>query len=221
MTKETMTVRKALTQKKLLDNQIDELASSRFVAVATSKSTIIDGLKQKAWEKDAVERFQSFNDKLRRREAIANAIMQANAIHTVTVKKFIGLDKQSGELENISFASAIARKKYLEDLLLTVVAQMQGSVIENSRNYKDAERKADEKVTDRLYQEFSNVTQASNKARHERESELREQYAVALLDPNRFAENLLGFKEYIESYLADIDSILGHATEVTEITVEY
>lgn len=81
MTKETMTVRKALTQKKLLDSQIQELSDSRFVAVATSKSTVIDGLKQKAWEKDAVERFQSFNDKLRRREAIANAIMQANAIH--------------------------------------------------------------------------------------------------------------------------------------------
>lgn len=221
MTKETMTVRKALTQKKLLDSQIQELSNSRFVAVATSKSTVIDGLKQKAWEKDAVERFQSFNDKLRRREAIANAIMQANATHTVAVKKFVGLDKQSDEFENISFASAIARKKYLESLLNTVVYQMQNSVAKNSKEYQEAERKADEKVTERLYQEFSNVTQASGKVRQERETELREQYAVALLDPNKFAENLLGFKQYIESYLTDIDSILGHATEVTEITVEY
>ncbi len=31
----------------------------------------------------------------------------------------------------------------------------------------------------------------------------------------------MSFKEYIENYLAEIDSILGHATEVTEITVEY
>lgn len=221
MTKETMTIRKALTQKKLLDSQIQELSGSRFVAVATSKSTVIDGLKQKAWEKDAVERFQSFNDKLRRREAIANAIMQANAIHTVTVKRFVGLNKQTDELESISFASAIARKKYLENLLHTVVYQMQNSVVKNSKEYQDAERKVDEKVTGRLYQEFSNVTQASGKVRQERESELREQYAVTLLDPNKFAENLLGFKEYIESYLADIDAILGHATEVTEIEVEY
>ena len=221
MVKETMTIRKALVQKKLLDSQIKELASSRFVAVTTSKRAIIDGLNQQAWKEDSMSRFQSLNDKLRRREAIANAIMQANAVHTVAVKKFIGLDKQSSELENISFASAIARKKYLENLLYTVVAQMQGSVTKNSKEYQDAERKADEKVADRLYQEFSSVTQASGKVRQEREVELREQYTVTLLDPNKFAENLLGFKEYIESYLADIDSILGHATEVTEIEVEY
>ena len=221
MVKETMTIRKALTQKKLLDNQIDELASSRFVAVTTSKRAIIDGLSQENWKKDSVSRFQSLNDKLRRREAIANAIMQANAVHTVAVKKFIGLDKQSDELENISFASAIARKKYLEDLLYTIVAKMQSSVTKNSMEYQDAEREVDAKVADRLYQEFSSVTQASGKVRQERETELREQYTVTLLDPNKFAENLLGFKEYIESYLADIDAILGHATEVTEIEVEY
>lgn len=221
MVKETMTIRKALTQKKLLDSQIKELASSRFVAVTTSKRAIIDGLNQQAWKEDSMSRFQSLNDKLRRREAIANAIMQANAVHTVAVKKFIGLDKQSDELENISFASAIARKKYLENLLYTIVAQMQGSVTKNSMEYRDAELKADEKVADRLYQEFSSVTQASGKVRQERETELREQYTVTLLDPNKFAENLLGFKEYIESYLADIDAILGHATEVTEIEVEY
>lgn len=221
MVKETMTIRKALTQKKLLDSQIKELASSRFVAVTTSKRAIIDGLNQQAWKEDSMSRFQSLNDKLRRREAIANAIMQANAVHTVAVKKFIGLDKQSDELENISFASAIARKKYLEDLLHSIVARMQGSVAKNSMEYQDAERKADEKVADRLYQEFSSVTQASGKVRQERETELREQYTVTLLDPNKFAENLLGFKEYIESYLADIDAILGHATEVTEIEVEY
>lgn len=221
MVKETMTIRKALTQKKLLDSQIKELASSRFVAVTTSKRAIIDGLNQQAWKEDSMSRFQSLNDKLRRREAIANAIMQANAVHTVAVKKFIGLDKQSDELENISFASAIARKKYLENLLYTIVARMQGSVAKNSMEYQDAERKADEKVADRLYQEFSSVTQASGKVRQERETELREQYTVTLLDPNKFAENLLGFKEYIESYLADIDAILGHATEVTEIEVEY
>lgn len=221
MVKETMTIRKALTQKKVLDNQIAELSSTKFVAVATSNRTVIDGLKQKDWVSDAKARFQSLNDKLKRREALANAIMQANATNTVSVKKFIGVDKQSDEVENISFASAIARKKYLNDLLQTVVLDMQRAVLQNSQEYQSAERHADDKVTERLYQEFSAVTQASGKVRQEREKELRDQYAVELLDPNKLAENLMSFKEYIENYLAEIDSILGHATEVTEITVEY
>ena len=178
-------------------------------------------MKQKDWVSDAKARFQSLNDKLKRREALANAIMQANATNTVSVKKFIGVDKQSDEVENISFASAIARKKYLNDLLQTVVLDMQRAVLQNSKEYQLAERHADDKVTERLYQEFSSVTQASGKVRQEREKELRDQYAVELLDPNKLAENLMSFKEYIENYLADIDSILGHATEVTEITVEY
>lgn len=221
MVKETMTIRKALTQKKVLDNQIAELSSTKFVAVATSNRTVIDGLKQKDWVSDAKARFQSLNDKLKRREALANAIMQANATNTVSVKKFIGVDKQSDEVENISFASAIARKKYLNDLLQTVVLDMQRAVLQNSKEYQLAERHTDDKVTERLYQEFSSVTQASGKVRQEREKELRDQYAVELLDPNKLAENLMSFKEYIENYLAEIDSILGHATEVTEITVEY
>lgn len=221
MVKETMTIRKALTQKKVLDNQIVELSSTKFVAVATSNRTVIDGLKSKDWVSDAKARFQSLNDKLKRREALANAIMQANATNTVSVKKFIGIDKQSDELENISFASAIARKKYLNDLLRTVVFEMQDAVLQNSKEYQIAERKADDKVTERLYQEFSAVTQASGKVRQEREKELRDQYAVELLDPNKLAERLMSFKEYIENYLAEIDAILGHATEVTEITVEY
>lgn len=221
MNKETMTIRKALTQKKVLDKQIAELSSTKFVAVAASSSTVIDGMKQKNWVVDAQARFQSLNDKLKRREAIANAIMGANATNTITVKKFIGIDKQSDEYESISFASAIARKKYLSDLLVSVVKRMQKAIFDNSNAYQDAERKADEKVTERLYQEFSSVTQASGKVRQERELELREQYSIELLDPNKLAENLMSFKEYIENYLAEIDSILGHATEVTEITVEY
>lgn len=221
MIKETMTIRKALTQKKVLDNQIAELSDSKFVAVATSNRTVIDGLKQKDWVADSKARFQSLNDKLKRREALANAIMQANATNSVSVKKFVGLDKQSDEVENISFASAIARKKYLGHLLQTIVLDMQQAVLQNSKQYQLTERQADDKVTERLYQEFSSVTQASGKVRQEREKELRDQYAVELLDPNKLAENLMSFKEYIENYLAEIDSILGHATEVTEITVEY
>lgn len=221
MNKETMTIRKALTQKKVLDKQIAELSSTKFVAIATSNRTVIDGMKQKDWVVDAQARFQSLNDKLKRREAITNAIMSANANHTITVKKFIGIDKQSDEYESISFASAIARKKYLSDLLVSIVKRMQKAILDNSNAYQATERQIDEKITERLYQEFSAVTQASGKARQEREAELREQYSVELLDPNKLAENLMSFKEYIENYLAEIDSILGHATEVTEITVEY
>ena len=216
-----MTIRKALTQKKVLDKQIAELSSTKFVAIATSNRTVIDGMKQKDWVVDAQARFQSLNDKLKRREAITNAIMSANANHTITVKKFIGIDKQSDEYESISFASAIARKKYLSDLLVSIVKRMQKAILHNSNAYQATERQMDEKITERLYQEFSAVTQASGKARQEREAELREQYSVDILDPNKLAENLMSFKEYIENYLAEIDSILGHATEVTEITVEY
>lgn len=221
MNKETMTVRKALTQKKLLDAQIAELSKSEFIAVTTSKRAVIDGLKRSDWEKDAVARFTSLNDKLKRREAIANAIMVANATHTVAVKKFVGIDKQVDEFENISFASAIARKKYLQDLLESTVKKMRKDVAAKSKAYQQEERNVDDKVSERLYQEFSGVTQASGKARQEREAELREMYQVDLLDPNKLAENLLSFQEYIEGYLADIDSILGHATEVTEIEVVY
>lgn len=221
MIQEKMTIRKALGQKKLLDAQIKELAYSNYLAVTTSADAVIDGLKAKDWEKDCTERFQSLNDKLKRREAVVTAIMAANATHTVTVKKFIGIDKQSDELENISFAAAIARKHYLQNLLEDIVYTIQYQVSKASNSYQSAERHAEEKVAERVQQEFSNVTQSSSKVRKEREDELRQQYKVELLDPNDIAKKIMSFKNYIEEYLLEIDAILGHATEVTEITVEY
>lgn len=221
MIQEKMTIRKALGQKKLLDAQIEELSRSNYLAVTTSADAVIDGLKATAWVGDSIQRFQSLNDKLKRREAIATAIMAANATHTVAVKKFIGIDKQSDELENISFAAAIARKHYLQNLLDDVVYTIQSQVTKASVSYQSAERHADEKVTERVQQEFSNVTQSSSKVRKEREDELRQQYKVELLDPNDVAKKIMGFKNYIEEYLLEIDAILGHATEVTEVTVEY
>ena len=49
MTKETMTVRAALTQKKLLDKQIAEMSNESFVEVISKQTKVLNGMIVSAW----------------------------------------------------------------------------------------------------------------------------------------------------------------------------
>ena len=222
MTKETMTVRAALTQKKLLDKQIAEMSHESFVEVISKQTKVLNGMIVSDWEEEAKKLFHSLNDKLRRREAIAKAIIKANAMHTVTLPKFNGIKEHSKkETEELPFASAIARKNYLAFLQDTLIVSLMQQVKCATKTQKAKEKELEQTVITRINNEFGGATQVSPKQIKEREEEIRVANEVLYLDPNNLAKNLRHFKEYVSWYLAEIDSILGHATEVTEITVEY
>ena len=223
MNTETMTLREALTQKKLLDKQIYDLSSANYIAVTTKDTKVLCGLSVEDYKKGVEERWQSLSDKIKRRVAIDNAILKANVEHTVDVPKFVSLDKIStdGETEKISYASAIARKNYYNGILLQIAGGFEGYLNRNVREYNKLKDDVICKIDTRLGQEFGSATNASAKQRSERQAELENTWEAQFIDPAELAKKAPSIKTAIEEYLAKIDSILGHATEVTDVTFEY
>lgn len=216
-----MTIRAALTKKKMLDKQIKEMSRENFFAIVSKNETFIEGMTRKEWEERVQARFNSFNDKVKYRDALNVAILHANAINLIDVPKFNGLNsKPTKEMERISFAAAISRKGYYTELL-QYVTRMISVRNEASSMFSTRVREAESTVRNRMNAEYSNTAVAvSSSERNKREEEMLKQLLPDFLDPNKLSTSLEDVKDFLENYIAEIDSILGHATEVTMVMVQ-
>lgn len=221
MNTETMTLRKALGQKKLLDKQIKAMMDEKFVTSESAQTAVINGLPLKAWKEEVKANYQSLNDKIRRREALAVAIMDANVNNFVELPRFITLDEENTGTEKVSFAGAIARKAYYMNELTYIVDKLRQKVTDATENFDFINDLCERTIRERMAQEFGTVNNASAKSREERETTLRKQYEAVFYDPADIVKKAKIAKERIENYLEEIDAILGNATEMTTITVMY
>lgn len=216
-----LTIRAALTKKKMLDKQIDSMTVEKYFATTTPNNTYVEGMPLEKWEKHARSRFQSFNDKVKLRDKLNVAVIQANATNFVEVPIFVGLNsKPTTETEKISFAAAISRKNFYSQLLKSV-RHLIRKRDEQNETYAFKVTEAENIVRERMSREYGNTTVAvSSSERNKREEEMLKQYLPTFSDPNNLSDKLRDLNEYLEEYISEIDSILGHATEVTMITVE-
>ena len=221
MTEEKMTLRQALQERKMLDKQIDALRKQKFLAVTVASNKIIDGKTWEQWDEDAKAAWQSLNDKIRRRIAINKAIFQANVINCVVVPKFNGFEINELDTESISFAEAIDRKKYYQNVLTKMVETFQQSITQANGAYDKSVETVNKYVVERLNQEFGNTTNASTRQRSEREAELKKENETIFRDPAEMIKKIKNASDMIDKYLLTIDSKLGHETEVTEIEISY
>lgn len=221
MNTETMSLRKALGQKKLLDKQIKAMMSEKFVTSESAQTAVIDGLPLNSWQDVVKANYQSLNDKIRRREALAVAIMDANVNNFVELPRFITLDEENTGTEKVSFAGAIARKADYTNELSYIVNELRQKVTNATEQFDFINDLCERTIRDRMAQEFGTVNNASAKSREERETTLRKQYEAVFYDPADIVKKAKLAKERIENYLEEIDAILGNATEMTTITVTY
>ena len=224
MQKETMTLREGLNTLNILDKQIKEtISGNTLIAVYSRDVVILSGLPINDWEEQARAKWQSLNDKIKRRNALKNAILRANVMNTVRVPKFVSLDDvtKSDETEEISFAEAIARKAYYKDTLQGIINAIKGHISDNNRVYEQLTERARQYVDNRLNQEFANVQNPSPKQKEEREAKLRKDNEIVYNDPCSLVKSMALAGDNIAFYLEKIDGELGKASAVTEITFEY
>ena len=224
MQKETMTLREGLNTLNILDKQIKEtISGNTLIAVYSRDVVILSGLPISDWEEQAKAKWQSLNDKIKRRNALKNAILRANVMNSVRVPKFVSLDDvtKSDETEEISFAEAIARKAYYKDTLQGIVNSIKGHIADNNRVYEQLTERARQYVDNRLNQEFANVQNPSPKQKEEREAKLRKDNEIVYNDPCSLVKSMALAGDNIAFYLEKIDGELGKASAITEITFEY
>lgn len=215
-----MTIRAALGKKKMLDKQIAAFEREPVFAIVTPQDFFINGMHKDEWSKHVAERVQSFNDKLKYRDRLNVAIMQANANNKLEVPTFNGFDSTTDKKEFISFASAISRKNYYLQLL-DFVESLINVRNESSIRLDKLNQKAQTTVHERMAREYGNTTVAvSTNERIKREQEMLTGMKPEFLDPAKLAVKLETFRDYLEEYITEIDAILGHETETVLIDVE-
>lgn len=216
-----MTLRAALSKKKMLDKQIDGMMCGEFFAIVTPNTVFIEGIPKKTWEAKVKERFQSLNDKIKYRDMLSDIIMQANINNFVEIPAFTSLvlPKDKTKKNKVSFAAAIARKTYIINLLNGVNALID-NLRDGSASYARQVRDAEQIARDRMKDEYANTAvSVSSSERNKREEEMLKQLLPEFVDPTGLAKDIYELRQYFEEYQTEVDSALGHATEVTMVTV--
>ena len=85
MRKETITLREGLRLLNTLDRKIKSRSEDTLIAVYSRDTFILDGFTINEWEEQAKDKWRSLNNKIRRRNALKNAILRANVLNTICV----------------------------------------------------------------------------------------------------------------------------------------
>lgn len=216
-----MTLRAALSKKKMLDKQIEDMVSKDLFAVVTPNTVFIEGIPRKTWEAKVKERFQSLNDKIKYRDMLSDIIMQANVNNFVEIPAFTGLvlPKDKAKKDKVSFAAAIARKSYVSNLYFATSGILT-RLEDYTDDYKTQVKGAEGIVRERMATEYANTAvSVSSSERNKREEEMLKQLLPEFVDPTGLAKDIHELRQYFEGYQIEVDSALGHATEVTMVTV--
>lgn len=153
MKKETITLREGLRLLNTLDRKIKSRSEDALIAVYSKDTFILDGLTINDWEEQARDKWRSLNIKIKKRNALKNAILRANLANTIRVPKFVSLDSvnRNNETEEISFAEAIARKAYYKDTLQKIVNKIKSHIEDNNHIYEQFKGKTEVVYNDPCY----------------------------------------------------------------------
>ena len=153
MKKETITLREGLRLLNNLDRKIKASSENTFIAVYSRDTFILDGFTISDWEEQAKDKWRSLNNKIKKRNALKNAILRANLVNTIRVPKFVSLDSvnRNNETEEISFAEAIARKAYYKETLQKIVNKIKIHIEDNNRVYEQFKGKTEVVYNDPCY----------------------------------------------------------------------
>ena len=145
MRKETITLREGLRLLNTLDRKIKSRSEDTLIAVYSRNTFILDGLTINDWEEQARDKWRSLNIKIKKRNALKNAILRANLVNTIRVPKFASLDSvnRNSETEEISFAEAIARKAYYKETLQKIVNKIKSHIEDNNHIYEQFKGKTE------------------------------------------------------------------------------
>lgn len=217
MTREKMTVHRALAELKTMDVRIDSaIRSTTYVLAVKRSAEKINGVKIDTFKDAMKANNQKVNDLIRRRNAMKRAVVLSNATTKVTVggKEYTVAEAIECKTHGMEYMKAL--KNSMTSAYLAAQAEMK--------------RNDDEVLEKRAEQYVLSVIAAQPKdAKMSVDSEamktLRKSYiennAFEMLDPLGVAERIAELDEMIHAFEADVDAALSCSNALTVIEFEY
>ena len=211
--KETMTIHKALSELKILDNRIESAINGLSVVVASKHSNSkVSGLSISDFADEAKKAYQSAVTLINRRNAIKRAVTRSNAITMVEIGG-----------QQYSVAEAIDMKAkgvhYLDALKDTLAAQYaRAKRTADNENGERLDARADDYIKS-LYQ-GADMKNMAEEIRKVRDTFIAAQ-TVEIIDPVNAGSESIRLQESIDAFMADVDSALSVSNALTTVAVEY
>lgn len=213
MTKETMTVHKALCELKTLDTRIKKaVEGSVFVFANKHSNAKVSGLSVSDYCAEIKSAYQSATDLIARRDAIKRAVVLSNATTKVTVGGNEYTIAEAIEMKN----HGIPTQQTLLNKLKNDSRRARRDADEN--NGERLEMRADEYIRS-LYAN-ADMKNLSDEVKKMRTDFLTSQVAE-IVDPIKVADEIERLETLINAFTVEIDAALSVSNALTEIAVEY
>lgn len=212
MTKETMTIHKALSELKLLDSRIDTtIDTSCYCTHRKNNTTQIAGINLDDYVALIKGSWDKTTDLIKRRTAIKKAVVLSNAKTMVTINS-----------QDYTVAEAIEMKnhgiEFQQELLNTLKTQYLRSQATIKKENEALDKKADDFVTGMLGNKESKTnTEEFNKAR----KTYIDANTVVMVDPIDVKAKIDALEDEIDKFISEVDSALSVSNALTVIEIEY
>ena len=213
MTKETMTVHKALCELKTLEDRIVKATNECTYVVANKHSNSkIGGLTIEMYKELVKTTYQKVTDLIKRRNAIKCAVVKSNATTVLTINGIEYTVAEAIDMKNCGIElSEQLRSKMASDL-----AKARRDADKN--NGKDLEKRADDYIKS-LY----GATEVKNMS-----DDIKKTHADFIASQTYEIVDALGAQKIIDeleehnvSFLIEVDSALSVSNALTTIEIEY
>jgi hypothetical protein len=213
MTNETMTVHKALSELKIIDDRIHKAIYTGTYCVANKHSNEkIKGVSIEQYKTDTTSYYDKATDLMSRRNAIKRAVVLSNAVTKVTI----------GESE-YTIAEAIEMKNHGLDFKRVMLAVLEdqynkAQAVILKENGTDLEKRAENYVVG-IYgnKEGSVKTDDFEKAK----KDFITSNSFELVDPIGILGKIESLEKEIAEFTADVDAALSTSNALTQIEISY
>ncbi len=212
MTKETMTVHKALAEIKILKGRIQsEIYNSVFVSCKKNSQSKISGMDVDEYEKVITGCYDKDVDLMSRLEALQRAVMLSNAVTKVTVNG-----------KECTVAEAICMKNndmaFKKMMLSKMEQQLDQTQVKTNKENEALDSKSENYVTGMFGQK-------EGKTSSDEVAKSKQQYidlnTWTLVDPINVQNKIRVLSDEISSFEAEVDSVLSTSNALTTVTIEY
>lgn len=213
MTTEKMTVHKALSELKILDDRINKASKSvPFVFANKHSNGTVNGVTVSAYSDEIKAAYQSTTDLIARRSAIKQAVMLSNATTNVTIGGVVYTVAEAIEIKNhaLPMWRGLLQKMEVDSINARRAAE--------KNNGDNLESRADAYVKS-LY-ENADMKNLSEEVRKVRTDFIASQ-TMEVIDPIGIAGEMKKWEDKINAFTVDVDSALSVSNALTEIEVRY
>lgn len=212
MTKEKMTIHKALTELSIIDDRIDKaLLQLCPVIVKKHAATKVNGVDLNEFDENANSAYQKVTDLIKRRNALKRAVVLSNA---KTIVKINGVDYTVAEAIDMK-NNGIEHDVQLMNRLSGAYASCESTCQE--QNSSNLERRADAFITSIYGNKESANNEEANKARED----FIASNSFEIHDPLDVRKKIDALEESTNAFMTEVDSALSVSNALTEIEIEY